>query len=107
ARRELQFEPYEVLELHFAAVGQHESITEEERMHVAHDLSWQEKLSLAVRAWRCGGNFQPTSFMRDARNFVSIAKDDGAVVVDPADFQDFPNAGAVRRDRFEKAVCSH
>jgi hypothetical protein len=96
-----------VLELHFAALGEHESIAEEERMYVSDDLSWQEKLSLAVRAWRCRCDFQPTSFMRDARDLVSIAEDDGAVVVEPADFQDFPDASAVRPYRFEKAVCSH
>jgi len=86
-----------MLELHFTAIGQHESIAEEERLHVSDHLSWQEQLSLAVRAWPCGGDFQPSSFMRDARNFVSIAEDDGAVVVDLPDFQDFADAGAVRR----------
>src|SRR5215831_12724320 len=45
------FEPDTVSEAHGAATGQHESIAKEERVRISDDLSGQEKIDLAVRAW--------------------------------------------------------
>jgi hypothetical protein len=83
-----------VPEAHCAATRHHESIAEEEGMLVSDDLPGQEKVDLAVRSWGCRRDFQPTSRMRDARDLLLIAEDDGAVVVEPDDFQDLSDAGA-------------
>src|SRR5262245_21723290 len=76
-------------------------------MHVSDDLSRQEQIDLAVRARRCRQDLQPTSRMRDARDLLSIAEDDGAVVFEPENFQDLSDAGAVRRYQSEKTIRSH
>jgi len=61
-----------VPEVYFAAIGQRESIAQEEGVRVSDNLSWQEKLDLAVWAWGCRRDLQPTSVMRDARDRLSV-----------------------------------
>jgi len=64
-------------------------------MPITEDLAGQEQVDLGVRAGRCRHDLQPASGMGDARDFPSVAEDDGAVMIEPDDLQDLAGASKV------------
>src|SRR5262249_7788777 len=94
-------------ETHSGATWKLESVAEEERARVSDGLSRQEQVDLGMRARGGRHDLQPTSSMRDARDLLPIAEDDGPMVVEPDDLHDLADAGGVRRDRLQKTIGSH